>query len=617
MSGIVALWHWDGEPIGAALDRVMAALAPRAIDGADRWVASDGTLGLGHLHWWTTPQEQGERQPLRQGPIALAFDGRLDNRAELSAALGIGPTELAPLSDAALVLAAWERWGEESFRRLAGPFVVVVVDEAARRVVWARDALGRRTLFWYGDERGLALASEPAALLAHPRVDGALDEVWLAHLFAVRQAPPGRSAFAAVREALPAQVVVVTQSGLRARRFWSPEDLPDRAPARVEALVEECRFHLERAVARRLRSTSPVGVLLSGGMDSAPIAAMAAQQMGSGRLASFSWCFDSLPACDERQYIRPIVEQLGLAATWVPADDAWGFRDYDCWPHDPNTPEYSCYRFLMDRVVGVARAAGVTCLLNGAGGDEVYDAAEHWLADLLAEERWREAWAETRAHGRRYGWPAVLTSRSLRQAALDPLRRRGLRRRLAPPSAPGWLTPHAAQLIDDHWQPPVRLPNGRVAGALQPYAAASALPEAFHAHRLGVEQRMPFTDLDLVGFLVGLPGYLAYHRGERKWIMRQAMAGRLPEIVLRRQALTDLNPLYDLGARDREAGRVAALVARSVDWRGLVRPDWVAAARPGQLGDGLAEMAIWYCLSYGTWRSNGAGPEQRHAPVAR
>src|SRR6185503_4097868 len=148
MSGIVGLWNRTGEPVDAGLlDRLCAPLAHRAIDGEDRHRSS--AFAVAHQHSWVTPEEQGERQPItgRQGNV-VAFDGRLDNRAELLEKLKL-PREA---SDGSCVLAAYELWGDRFVEQLNGDFALCLYDPARPAVLLARDVIGLRPMYYYRDD---------------------------------------------------------------------------------------------------------------------------------------------------------------------------------------------------------------------------------------------------------------------------------------------------------------------------------------------------------------------------------------------------------------------------------------------------------------------------------
>ncbi|MFH1084895.1 MAG: asparagine synthase-related protein, partial [Chloroflexota bacterium] len=373
MSGLLALWNRDGAPVEEGLfSRMRARLDHRGRDGADARLL--GSVALAHQHFWTTPEEVGERQPLSDGQaqVHLAYDGRLDNRAELLAALGLHDAASRALSDAALLLRAYVRWGEGCFARTLGPLAAVVYDARAQRLVCARDVMGDRPLFYADTPRAVMAASEEYALLAHAGVSDRLDEVTLACYCALRLPTDGRTFFADVRELPPGHLMVVDAGGLRCERFdqldletrlsgWSD----DEYAARFLDLLDE-------AVRRCMRAPQTPGVMMSGGLDSPSVAALAARQLaenGSGPLRTFSYIFDGFPECDERQYIQAMVERRGLDAHYVLGDPYLPLQDLDTPSLDPNCPMRSLYRQLVERVWRDARDSGVRVLLTGHFGD--------------------------------------------------------------------------------------------------------------------------------------------------------------------------------------------------------------------------------------------------------
>src|SRR5258706_12143969 len=171
MSGIVGLFHLDGCPVEPpGLKRLAAAPSHRAADGQDFWIGS--SVGMGYQYFRITPESLTEHQPLvSPSGIAVAVDGRLDNRQDIiDACDGYIPPPENGRSDAALVLAAYERFGEAFAVHLNGDFALAVFDSAARRLLLARDRMGSRTLYYCPLPRTVLFASEIKALLAHPAV---------------------------------------------------------------------------------------------------------------------------------------------------------------------------------------------------------------------------------------------------------------------------------------------------------------------------------------------------------------------------------------------------------------------------------------------------------------
>ncbi len=656
MSAFALLFHRDAAPAArGALEPLLARLRHRGPNGCDAVAA--GTFALGHLHFWTTPEEMGERQPLADptAGLHLVFDGRLDNRDELAAALELR-AEARRLSDAALVLAAYRRWGDACLERLLGPCAVAIADLRRRRVLLGRDALGDRTLFYVLRPELLAVASEESALLALPGIEPRFDERSLARFFAVEPPLPGDTFYAAVRELPPAHGLAVEPERVRTWRHWQPPAEPRLRLRRDEEYAERFRELLAVSVRSRLRTASPVAVLMSGGLDSTAVGAVAARELGArpvgrgtedapsmdwspagklsrfdwsparklsrlaaespgrngaGRVRAVSWVFDELAVCDERRFIEPVVERWGMRPVRVAGDDAWPLAGLASeaapWPRNPNTPMEGLYRRLGQRAYAAAREAGATVVLTGEYGDELWAGGDHWLADLLRERRWAAAGGGLAAHLWEHGVrrrPARHRARSVVGRAL------GRRAGTAPPTPPSWLTPEAAALTAAGEDP---VPSAATArrpwqhrSLLDAVGARATTTELYHAAAAGVELRRPYRDRRLVELALDLPAHQLYRPGWTKWVLRQAMRGLLPEPVRRRRQKTSLLPLCARGLVEREADTVRTLLA-SPDalWRRFVRSDWLAQV-PGERFrralDGPELVVPWQCVCVELWR---------------
>jgi len=604
MSAFVIVLNRDGRiQAERELDPLLAALDHRGPDGRDTirldWIA------FGHQHFWTTPEEVGERQPLHDpgAGLHILLDGRLDNREELADGLELERRDLAELSDAALILRAFRRWGEGCLDRFLGPFALAAVDSKARRVICARDGLGDRTLFYYADARILAIASEECALLAHPCVSSRFDEASMARFYAVRTPLPGATFFADIRELPAAHAMAVEGARTRIWRHWTVDSLEEvRLPSDGE-YVERFRDVLMESVRCRLRSVAPPAVLMSGGLDSTSIAALAACELRADGLerplCTVSWVFDELSECDERDYIQPVVEHYALNSILVPSDDTWPLRDVATWPVNPNTPFQNLYRRLISRAYSAAREAGAITVLSGAGGDELYSVERYWLRDLLIHRRVREAskllFGELVHRG-------VTSTRSAMGAALG-LRRRG-------GQTPVWLTDHARKHIGEEASISAG-PTGRpeqvrkLTGAEAAYGAGH---DVSNTSRDGVEMRCPYRDRRLVELVLSLPAYLLYRGGWRKWIMRSAMTSILPDPVRLRWQGTSLTPLSVRGLVEKEAEAVRHILdLKNSIWPRFVRPEWMRCFAAQAIRDGRTEALVpWHSICMELWINRGA-----------
>lgn len=607
MSALAFVFRPDGPPGNPEeLNPSMGRLVHRGPDGG-RIAAFPGGV-LGHRRFRTTPEEAGEHQPLTGsgGRYVLAFDGRLDQRQDLGSDLGWTGPQTARRSDAALVLAAWERWGEDCVERFLGPFALVVADRFRRRVVCARDALGDRTLFYARRGELLIAASEEQAVLAHPSVPDDLDETSLAAFFGVSAPAPGATFLRAVSELPAATLLIYDRDGLSLRRYWTPT--PARTGRTRDERTEQFAETLHRAVTDRLRSSTPVAVSLSGGLDSTAVAAFAARE-SPRPLSTVSWVFDELTSCDERAYMDPVIEALGLDPVRFPGDDLG--PDPTRLGHDSNTPFENPYRRLKERAYRETAARGARVLLTGVFGDHLYTGGYARLTEHLDRGNWSALAG---------GAVRAFRTRGLQDPTLRHLARRMLRRTASPGTRPpAWLTEHGASMwperSDDFQLPSMRARQARA--LLGPTAARSAHGEIGTASRHGVELRHPYRDRRLVELALGLPAEDLYDGERWKPILRRATAGRLPDVVRRRRHPTSLRLLLSRGLT-RHAQHVAALLwSPDALWRRFIRPEHLESAWEDLLDpqrahlDGPRCVLPWNCLSAELW------PVRRESPAAR
>src|ERR1044072_6984635 len=346
MSAVAVSVALDGSR--PALETLGGALAALGGESCTRRVRAHGAALLGQLPFVTTPEEGGERRAAvsADGELALVLDGRLDNRNELVRDL----VAAAATADAELALLAFERWGEAFCERLLGAWALVLVGRNPARVLCARDALGDRTVFYHLSGSRFYAASEEAAVLALPGVSDRVDETTLARFYAAAPPLPGATFFADVRELPPGHAMRVDAGGVRTWRHWTP-GAGAESFRRDADYVERFRELLTESVRCRLRSTTPQMVMMSGGVDSTSVAAVAANVLkarGEGPLRTVSWIFDELRATDERAYMQPVVDRFGLEAHRVDGDGAWPLRDLASWPRHPSTPLEGPYRRLRD-----------------------------------------------------------------------------------------------------------------------------------------------------------------------------------------------------------------------------------------------------------------------------
>lgn len=585
-------------------DSVMARLRHRGPDGSDIHRAE--RFGMGHWHFWTTPEEVGERQPLNvEGlPFRIVLDGRLDNRSEILSRLNLDSDRGDSPSDAGLILHAYARWGKDCVEKFIGDFAFVIVDEREHELFCARDALGERTLFYSVHGTRVVIASEPWAV-AGADVSTEMNEDAAAHFFALRATPDGQTWFRDVFELLPAYGMTVSAGGVQTRRYWRPNPTVRLRGGSDDEYAGQFLSLLEESVRCRMRCAAPVGILMSGGLDSGSMACLAARMSAPAPLTTVSYVFDELTDCDERRYIQTVQDRWGIRSVQVPCDDAWPFRDWETWPRNPNHPEGNAYRLLKERAYRRASEEGLRVLMPGAFGDELYCGEQDWLADLIVDGRLRDSVTEIMRHVRYAGLRGTLGSAAVRRVGRRLLNTlpggRNLRRNGS--SFPVWLRSEVAARLEGGygWLDPTFELKEDLLGIR---TAQNSSYENFNASRHALELRHPYRDLRLVEYVLSLPAYQLYNLGFYKYILRTSMRGILPERILSRTEPTSLSPLFLRGLAREQGVLQNRLQDPAARWREYVRADWLLAywndGSPRQV-DGASAVALWNCLSFDAW----------------
>jgi asparagine synthase (glutamine-hydrolysing) len=299
--GIAGELSHGGRADVAVADRMADALAPRGPDGSGAW--AHGGVALAHRRLRIIDLSDRGAQPMVDPELGLSvvFNGCIYNHRELRRELEAAGLRFFSDSDTEVVLKAYRRWGERCVERFKGMFAFAVAERDSGRLVLARDRLGVKPLYLADGPRGLRFASTLPALLRAGDVDTTIDRIALHHYLSWHSVVPApRTILRGVRKLAPATLLVVEPDGRRReRRWWDPPFARD--PGRSQWTPEDWEAAmldaLRTAVDRRMVADVPVGVLLSGGLDSSLIVALLAQS-GQRGLATFSIGF---PDAGERE----------------------------------------------------------------------------------------------------------------------------------------------------------------------------------------------------------------------------------------------------------------------------------------------------------------------------
>jgi asparagine synthase (glutamine-hydrolysing) len=583
LSAIAGVCRIDGAPVDKQVDRMASALAHRGPDRTGMW--SEGPVALAHAALWTTAEACRERQPVTSAARnVIVADARLDNRPELAAALGDGAGDV---TDAALILRAYERWGEGCAPRLLGDFAFAIWDRRNQRLFCARDAVGVKPLYYSQAPAALLFASEIKALLTSPLVPYRLNPLrvgdHLVGLFDDRAITFYRDV-----SRLPAgHTLTASRAGTVIRPYWTLDAVGEVHRGSDDAYAAAFGECFAEAVRCRLRSSYRVGSLLSGGLDTSSIVGVARRiraEAGRGALDTFSAIFPGLTGAelrriDERAFVDAMVAQGGLEPHYVRGDLLSPLTDIDraLWHLDEAFTAPNLY--LHWALYGAAQERGVRVLLDGIDGDTVVSHGLERIAALMRAGRAVALGRELRALSRRYrtGMSGLLWRFGLEPlvpgAARAAIRRvRGADRH--PLLAGSVIKPEFARRVGvaerleaverrgDRMARSAREEHRRaLAGSgLIPYVLEMADKAAA---AFGVEPRYPFFDRRLIELCVGMPPEQKLRDGWTRSVMRRAMSGFLPDEVRWRASKADLTPNFKRQLRERDQDVIADVIVKN------------------------------------------------------
>jgi asparagine synthase (glutamine-hydrolysing) len=355
------------------LERMSATLVHRGPDSHGSFV--DGDVGLAARRLSVIDLETGD-QPLanEDGTVTVVQNGEIYNYEELRRELERAGHRFRTHGDTEVLVHAYEEWGDSFAERLRGMFAVALWDAPRRRLLLARDRFGIKPLYVREHAGGLDFASELRAL---PR--GEIDLDALEAFLAFNSIPAPLTIFRGIRKLRPGHVLVWEEGAVREERFARPGPLPERTDEQAE-LVEELRGRLRDSVRAHLVADVPVAVLLSGGVDSGLLAALAAQET-SGTLRTFSIGFDEA-AFDELADARRVAQRYGTAhEELVLRPDAALLLPALAEAFDEPFADSSA---LPTYLVSELASRHVKVALSGEGGDELFGGYYTYAADLLA-----------------------------------------------------------------------------------------------------------------------------------------------------------------------------------------------------------------------------------------
>jgi len=626
IAGIVAL---DNRAVSPEEIRAMcAALAHRGPDDEGFYFRPNVGLGMRRLSIIDLATGQ---QPIsnEDGSVWVVFNGEIYNFQELRADLEARGHRFRTATDTEAIVHLYEERGARCVEELRGMFAFAIWDEQRRQLVLARDRLGIKPLYYTESGGQLVFASELKAILQVPGVGRELNWRAVSHLFTFLTTPGTESIVAGIRKLEPGHFLIAAPGQpMRSERYWDVRFAPDRGRSEAD-FVEQLQALLEESTQLHLISDVPLGVFLSGGIDSSAVVAMMARHH-PGRIKTFSIGFTDQDY-NELAYARLVANAFGTDhhelvlepdVTEVLHDLAWHLDE-------PFGDSSAIPTYLVSRLA----SQHVTVVLSGDGGDELFAGYDRYGVEGR-ERRLRFIPAPVR---RALGATAELMPAGMRG--------QNLLRHLALPDGDRYLDavslftkarqqhlfrPEVMELVpgydpwgeaaeqfaraDDHWLSAMQYVD---LTRYLPLDILTKVDRMSMAH--SIEVRPPLLDHKLVEFAATIPPEMNLHKGVTKGILKRAMRGILPDPVIDRAKRGFAIPLGRwFGGQLHQFVR-ELLLSETSRRRGIFNPEYVEdlTRRRAQGRAPDLDLELWTLISFELWcrtfldGSRWIGPEPR------
>jgi asparagine synthase (glutamine-hydrolysing) len=353
-------------------DQIEAMLSPMAHRGPDGdGIHLDGPAGLGHCRL-SIIDVGGGAQPMtnEDGTVWIVFNGEIYNFQPLRDNLIARGHVFRSHCDTEVIIHLYEEYGADCVKHLQGMFAFAIWDQKRRRLFMARDRVGIKPLYYSQTPRALSFASELKSIVADPAVDRTLDPGALRQFFSFFYLPGDATLFRSVRKLPPGHSLTAENGAITIRRYWDLQFNRDRAERSFDEVVEELYDLLGATVREHMIADVPVGVLLSGGVDSSAILNFAVQGT-TQKVKTFTLGFEGDQVVDERPYARLAAERFGTEHhdLTITAEDFWDFLPHYAWHMEEPVCEPPAVALYY--VSKLAREH-VKVVLSGEGGDEAF-----------------------------------------------------------------------------------------------------------------------------------------------------------------------------------------------------------------------------------------------------
>lgn len=544
------------------------------------------------------------------GRWTIVYNGEVFNHAEIRADLEARGMTFRTRSDTEVVLQGFIMEGESILHRLRGMFAFIVWDRDQRQLFAARDQLGVKPLYWALVDEVFVAASEMRTMLGHPRIRSKLDPASVVEYLAFGRTPCDRTLIRDIRKLPPGHALRLSDGEIQTFEYW--DLLPPTATGDADLVKPKVIEMMNEAVAASLVADVPVGLMLSGGLDSSTIAVLAARHKNASDMRAYSVAFGGVD--DEAHAAARLASDLGLRHTSVVLDERTLEENFDEWLWGIDEPSSNPTWLAVWFIARAARRDGIKVLLSGDGGDELFGGYNRWMTYLRFRDR---IWVKVpdgikRAAGKpaRRFLPGLAGDVAARAAGgrelfvgSRPFHDDDLARCLAPRGKAAIEARHPEDSVAPlRHRFGDRFPEGDYLAWMSYLSLKTHLVEDFLGRldkmgmRESVEGRVPLLDPVLARWAIGVPQHSKVPGYRQKSLFRDAVMPHIPRYILERPKQGFCPPVTDWATRllsTRLTG-VDALADHGIVTAGTV--DYLHQNRST-----TASFALWTLGTLGAW----------------
>lgn len=557
MSAIYGKYNFNkAEPTNTQLSVMESTLNHWNADATGVW--SVNNIGLGHLMLYNTPESLNEKLPYHKATSGLTItaDARIDNRDELYLLLNLTTPEEEQLPDSTLIVLLYEKYGEDCVKHLIGDFAFAIWDEQAQKLFCVRDQMGIKPFFYYQDGNYFAFASELKGLLALPGINKSINEQFLYNqMFRNSDQWNDATLYQQIHRLAPAHALTLSEGDKGIKQYWDLDADTEIIFEDRQQYYDTLTQHFETAIKCRLRTAYPIGVELSGGMDSSGITGVASHFLKQeGR--SLITISNSVPphvtdeeqlAESERKYIDAVINfnKIEKAVFTIAKPPVHQFEDIDRML-DINSGLDTWQQHWQMPIREAAQKENIRTLFSGFPGDEMVTyRGKYYFLDLFDKKQYfKYLFAKREFPGFHKLMPFIpfniryklhLLKNALR------LYNGHIKKTLQLFNVPADAITKKG---DVSWQNPLvktqfkSYRHYQKQRFLRYHLPARMESETRNGLYYGLEPRFPMADIRLVQYYLSMPNYLKYEGTLHRTAYRKALSKYMPQEVLERDNKT-------------------------------------------------------------------------------